>query len=91
MLNWLFRRNRRDGFHFKGYGRGGNIVYQEGQRSCKIEYEISGVPEYHILVFFDALKNWNTPGDIPISKEEKELIRNNLLEWLAKKKLKAQL
>jgi hypothetical protein len=90
MLDWFFRKKKKEDFQFDSYGRAGNIIYREGQKTCKIEFEISGVPEYHLLLYFDALTSWDTPEQIPITGEERQFIRTKLENWLIKKSLKVQ-
>ena len=88
-MSWLFRR--KNGFRIKSYGRAGKIIFVDNERVCEMELEVSGVPQFTILIYFDALQFWTKPEGVLISNEEKLEIRSKLIGWLARKKLKAQL
>jgi hypothetical protein len=88
-MNWL--SGRKNGFRIKSYGRAGKIIYVDNEKVCEIDLEVSGVPQFTILIYFDALQYWTKPEGALISNEEKLEIRSKLIDWLAKKKLKAQL
>jgi hypothetical protein len=88
-MNWFFRR--KNGFRIKSYGRAGKIIFVDNERVCEMELEVSGVPQFTILIFFEALQYWTKPEGVLISNEEKLEIRSKLIDWLAKKNLKAQL
>ncbi|HET6767195.1 MAG TPA: hypothetical protein VFH08_07345 [Chitinophagaceae bacterium] len=88
-MNWLFRR--KNGFRIRSYGRAGKIIFVDKEKVCEMEFEISGVPQFTILIYFDALQYWTKPEGVLISNEQKHEIRSKLIDWLAKKKLKAQL
>ena len=88
-MNWLFRS--KNGFSIKSFGRAGKIIFVDNEKVCEMELEVSGVPQFTILIYFDALQYWTKPEGVLISHEEKLEIRSKLSDWLAKKKLKAQL
>jgi len=41
-------------------GRSGALVYVEGTREAAVYVEVSGVPEYDLLVWADRLGRWST-------------------------------
>src|SRR5690606_6024417 len=41
-------------------GRSGALVYVEGAREAAVYVEVSGVPEYDLLVWADRLGRWST-------------------------------
>lgn len=82
-MRWLFRH--KNGFRIKSYGRGGKIIFVNDEKVCKMDLEVSGVPQFTILIYFDALRYWTKPAGVLISNEEKLEIRSKLIDWLAKK------
>ena len=80
-----------DGFYDKSNGRAGTIYYVEKGKICELYYEISGVKEFDILIWFDQLSNWILPERKPIKFEEKEAIKEKLVDWLKQKKIRAEL
>lgn len=88
-MSWLFPR--KNGFRIRSHGRTGKIIFVDNERVCDMELEVSGVPQFTILIYFDALQYWTKPEGVLISNEEKLEIRSKLIGWLARKKLKAQL
>lgn len=81
----------KDGFHLKEDGRCGIIYFVEKGKFCEIDFEISGVSQYDILVFFDRLSEWAFPSKKEITDIEKEVIKEKLMIWLKIKKIKAEL
>jgi hypothetical protein len=81
--------SKKDGFHDKPSGRAGTIYYVENGKVCELDYEISGVKEFDILINFDQLTEWIYPTKESIS--DKETIKGKLVNWLNKKKIKAEL
>ena len=82
---------KKDGFHLKEDGRCGTIYFIENEKFCEIDFEISGVSQYDILVFFDNLSQWDFPLKNKMTDVEKEIIKNKLQIWLKSKKIKADL
>jgi hypothetical protein len=87
-LNELIKVN---GFHIKSHGRGGMIYYIDNGRVLEIDFEMSGVPQYDLLLYFDALKCWTIPKDEPFSFREQPGIKERLLEWLKSKQIRSDL
>lgn len=81
----------KDGFHLKEDGRCGIIYFVEKGKICEIDFEISGVSQYDILVFFDGLSEWVFPSKNEMTDIEKEVIKEKLIIWLKTKKIKAEL
>lgn len=80
-----------DGFHDKSNGRAGTIYYVEKGQICEMYYEISGVKEFDILIWFDLLSDWILPERKAIKFEEKEAIKEKLVDWLKQKRIRAEL
>jgi hypothetical protein len=53
--------SKRDGFYDKSSGRAGTIYYVENGKVCELDYEISGVKEFDILIYFNQLTEWVFP------------------------------
>jgi len=100
MNEWAVERREKDqlssfiainGFQIKSHGRAGTIYYIEDGKVLEIEFEISGVKQYDIIIFYDSACNWALPSQVKISELEKTQIRERLIEWLKFKKIRADL
>lgn len=80
-----------EGFHNKSNGRSGTIYYVEKGKICELYYEISGVKKFDILIWFDQLTDWIFPNKEPIKIEDKEAIKNKLVDWLDQNRIRAEL
>ena len=80
----------KDGFHLKQDGRAGTIYYVAGGRFCEIYYELSAVPQFHILIFFENLTECSQPKQ-RITEEEKIKLRQELSKWLLQEGIKNDL
>lgn len=81
-----------DGFHLKGKGqRSGTIYYIDMGKVCEIFFEMSGVPEFDIIIYFNQVNEWTLPIIIAFSKQEKGNIKEELLNWLGKENIKTKL
>lgn len=82
---------KKEGFHIKEYGRTGTIYYVEENKLCQIFFEISGVKQFDILIYFEQLKQWELPLKKNLSDNEIEKIKEKLRTWLQNKNLKSDL
>lgn len=82
---------QKDGFYMRAQGRYGMIYYIDNGKVLEIDWEISGVPKYDILLSFDDLTTWSIPENLSITPEDKAVIRLQFQEWLKKKKIRADL
>ena len=80
-----------DGFHIKYHGRAGLIYYIENGRVLEIDFEMSGVPQYDLLLYFDTLKGWTIPKNEPFAFKQQSEIKERLLDWLKSKRIKSDL
>ncbi|HOZ98081.1 MAG TPA: hypothetical protein PLS07_15225 [Niabella sp.] len=87
-LNAFINKN---GFHQKQHGRDGTIYYVEKGRVLEIYCEMSGVPQYDLLLVFEKLNHWSIPKNEPISSEKKSDIKKKLEQWLQNNQTKAEL
>lgn len=97
---WVAERHKRDkidelikkdGFYDKPNGRAGTIYHVDNGRLCEIDFEISGVKQYDILIYFDGLQEWLLPDKKAMTSVEKISVREKLALWLDKKKINAEL
>lgn len=67
---WTSERHEKDkldkilklnGFHLKSHGRAGTIYYIDDGRVLEIGFEMSGVPQYDLLLYFDNIETWSIP------------------------------
>jgi len=77
-MNWFF--GRKNGFRIKSYGRVGKIIFVDSEKVCEMDLEVSGVPQFTILICFDALRYWTKPEGVLITNEEKLEIRSKLID-----------
>ena len=82
---------QKDGFYLKPDGRSGTIYFVEENKLSQIYFEISGVKEFDILIFFEQLNQWELPNRKVMLENEKEVIKEKLSIWLGKEKIKADL
>lgn len=87
-LNELLTHN---GFHLKSHGRAGIIYYIDNGKVLEISYEISGVPQYDLLPYFDNIETWAIPNGEPLHAKQKAEIRQQLIAWLKTKGIKTDL
>ena len=80
-----------DGFHIKYHGRAGMIYYVDNGKVLEIDFEMSGVPQYDLLPYFDNLKSWTIPKNEPFASKEQSAIKDKFLEWLKSKRIKTDL
>jgi hypothetical protein len=95
---WLRRRHKRDavadlpqGFSFRAQGRQGFIYYREGNRVLELYWEMSGIPEYDILLNVFGLGRWVWPSIEETPMADRGRIRQALEAWLAGSGYRAQL
>jgi hypothetical protein len=80
---------KKAGFYMKG-GREGFIYYVDNSnRVCECFYEMSGVPDYDILVSTKGLTEWFLPTKKRLAESEKNEIISKMKMWLAELKIKA--
>ncbi len=98
VARWAEQRRGRDnvarcpeGFTFSPSGRDGFIYYRSGLRTLELYWEMSGVPQYDILLSLEGLKEWVAPDSEPTSPGEQTEIRVALERWLASRGMKASM
>jgi len=69
-------------------GRNGELSYLDKTRSVSVYVEISGSPDYDLLVSTDQLDYWSN-GE-PITSDEKHTILDSFDLWAKSEKVKCQ-
>lgn len=81
----------KDGFTFKASGRCGYIYFKEAGRLIEFNWEMSGAPEYDILLWPEDVKEWILPERMPVPEEKQRTILLALKAWLRKEGMKSDL
>ena len=69
-------------------GRCGELKYYESNRYASAYVEMSGVPEYHLLVWSDDFGKWSDGNSI--NKKEHEKILTAFKRWAEETNFKCQ-
>ena len=67
------------------------IYYIDNGKVLEIDFEMSGVPQYDLLPYFDNLKGWTIPKNEPFAFNEQTAIKEKLIKWLKSKRIKTDL
>ena len=71
----------------KLHGRAGYLTYSEPGRHVQMDVEISGAPEYDLLVeFAECTKAWTSPEGESITVEKRDEIFTAVKLWAEKDK-----
>jgi len=62
-------------------GRSGHLVYRNGDKTAKLYVEISGVPDYHIILSTEDLMEWHQPKGEIIRRDEEDQILQAIIAW----------
>jgi hypothetical protein len=68
--------------------RCGELRYSQGERHASAYYEISGVPEYDLLVWLEDMQTWST-GE-RITEQERADIRAAFEAWAVRSRKAVQ-
>jgi len=71
-----------DGFTLVRDGRTGSIIYKENSRILELSYELSGSPEFDILIDESVFTKWILPSKDAINKDTIVIIKKALAFWL---------
>jgi len=73
-----------DGVTLKMNGRYGALYYKKDFSYIDIYVELSGVPQYQLLIWFKDISHWTYPSYREITQEEKSLIKEEIIIYLEK-------
>jgi len=73
-----------EGATLKMKGRYGAIYYKKDLSYIDIYAELSGVPQYQLLIWFKDISHWTYPSYREITQEEKSLIKDEIINYLEK-------
>ncbi len=82
---------KENAFKMNTYGRCGSITYQTADHKIEIDWEMSGVSQYDILLAPVDLREWNEPKGVAIPIESQIEILQKLRDWAKKQKLKTDI
>ncbi|MBI2812919.1 MAG: hypothetical protein HYX71_01385 [Opitutae bacterium] len=77
------------GFTFHAEGRSGAIFYKRDEHVLELYWEMSGVPDYDILLWIDESYFWTYPKKEKIEDTERDQIIRALDLWLRKENLRS--
>ena len=80
-----------EGYTFKAEGRSGFVYYRDGDHVLEIYWEMSGVPQYDILIAPLEITKWTSPADRPIPPEKRQQIIDGLKTYLLAQKIRADI
>ena len=81
----------KNGVTFTMTGRSGKIYYKEANKQAEFYVEMSGNPEYHILVWFEETTNWTIPNNERINRKQRHDIKQMIVKELARQNLKSDI
>jgi hypothetical protein len=71
----------KEGVYLKSHGRSGYIYYVANCKIAEIDFEL-GVNA--LILYFSRTRNWELPKQIPLTTEEKQKIRIDIINWANK-------
>lgn len=80
-----------EGFSFRASGRDGFIYFKEDEKIMELYWEMSGVPQYDILLSLGGLSEWALPSVEPTDHDKQVEILAKLKAWLEANTLRAEL
>ena len=78
-------------FQMNGSGRSGTITYASEGSRVEIYWEMSGVPQYDILLAPIDLREWTEPKGVKLQSEDQKSILRKLRKWTKERKLKTDI
>jgi hypothetical protein len=82
---------RKNGFHMVQDGREGTLYYVNKGRLMEFYVELSGDPEYSIIINFDRVSGYVLPERVRLTDEEKKQLKVDLQAWLRRQRIRALL
>ena len=92
-MNLLGFLTNKKAFRFKNipYGRYGLIECRKGSNVININWEMSGAPEFDILLAPLDLREWSSPIGISIDQSVQLQILSELRAWLMRNRIKTDI
>jgi hypothetical protein len=72
-------------------GRCGSFTYTEAGKILDVDWEMSGVSHYDILIAPVDLREWQFPQGEKISEDQQKIILARLRDWLAAQRLRTDI
>lgn len=79
----------KQGFTLHVEGRSGAVFYKRDEHILEIYWEMSGVPEYDILLSTEEIRYWKYPHKEEVADMERDQIVGALESWLRKENLRS--
>ncbi|WP_196935128.1 hypothetical protein [Sphingobacterium hungaricum] len=89
---WATERHKKDktndlltieGVHLKSHGRSGFLYITEEGKIAEVEFEL-GVNG--LILYFNSLENWSLPKKRKLTTDEKNKLKNRIVDWATKTK-----
>ncbi len=91
IVMWPFRRGGADGFRMESSGRSGVIAFREAGRALSIGWEMSGSPDFDILLAPMDLRRWSVPAGEAIVLETQLELLGRLRAWLRQEGIRSDI
>lgn len=72
-------------------GRSGSIEFHEAEKVAEFYVEMSGVPEYNLLIWFEETRYWKIPEQEIITNEYRKTMKDQIIKELERRKLKSDI
>ena len=69
--------------HLKSHGRSGFLYITDNGKIAEVEFELG---MNGLILYFDGLTNWSLPTKQILTKDEKQKIKNDIINWATKTK-----
>lgn len=73
----------KEGVHLKSHGRSGFLYITDNEKIAEVEFEL-GING--LILYFNSLANWSLPTKKTLTKDEKQKIKNDIINWATKTK-----
>ncbi|SHJ16873.1 hypothetical protein [Flavobacterium haoranii] len=73
----------KEGVHLKSHGRSGFLYITDNGRNAEVEFELG---MNGLILYFSSLKNWSLPTKQTLTVDDKQKVRNDIINWATKTK-----
>jgi hypothetical protein len=78
----------KDGYTFVADGRSGFVYFKEQDKILEVYWEMSGVPQYDVLISTWEIQKWTFPSQEIIPEEARKRIISGLRDYLISQKIR---
>jgi len=72
---------KEEGVYVKSHGRSGYIYFVTNGKIAEIDFDLGANA---FILYFSKTTNWELPERLPLTPEEKQNIRNGIMNWASK-------